>query len=211
METVRVLGLLDNTLIIVTADHGHSIGDRRAYIGKRGYPSDPEVFRIPLLVREPHGRGAGTTCEAWVQHHDVAATILESGGVHAPAPTDGRSFLPVAFEDGEPIRDHATIGWGSALTVATDEWWFNCKVDGTGAFLYQRNGDQVSTENVAQIERETARSLFELGTADAGGTFPDYLLEAASIASDAPGCSPLALTADGVLGITELLPAMLST
>jgi arylsulfatase A-like enzyme len=38
-ETMRVLGLLDRTLLIVTSDHGHSIGDE-GYIGKRGYPSE---------------------------------------------------------------------------------------------------------------------------------------------------------------------------
>ncbi|MCK5328015.1 MAG: sulfatase, partial [Candidatus Latescibacteria bacterium] len=42
MESMRVLGLLDNTMILLTADHGHSIGDRN-YLGKRGYPSMPEV------------------------------------------------------------------------------------------------------------------------------------------------------------------------
>ncbi|GAG41503.1 unnamed protein product, partial [marine sediment metagenome] len=54
LETMRVLGLLDNTVVIFTSDHGHSIGDRN-YLGKRGYPSSPEVFDIPLMIRFPKG------------------------------------------------------------------------------------------------------------------------------------------------------------
>ena len=34
--------------------------------------------------------------------------------------------------------------------------------------------------------------MFEIGRADAGGTFPDYLLQQAESATDAPGCSPFA-------------------
>src|SRR5262249_14590933 len=37
LETLRVLGRLDDTLLIVTADHGHSLGEE-GFIGKRGYP-----------------------------------------------------------------------------------------------------------------------------------------------------------------------------
>ena len=43
MESVRVLGLLDNTMVIFTADHGHSLGDMN-YLGKRGYPSTRRGF-----------------------------------------------------------------------------------------------------------------------------------------------------------------------
>ena len=59
-EAMASMGLLDNTLLIVTSDHGHSIGDKH-YLGKKGYPSDPSVYDIPLLVRHPGGAGAGET------------------------------------------------------------------------------------------------------------------------------------------------------
>src|SRR5690606_7697943 len=67
METLRTLGRLDDTVVIVVSDHGHSIGDRD-YMGKRGYPSDPSVFDIALLVRHPDGTGAGQRSDLLLQH-----------------------------------------------------------------------------------------------------------------------------------------------
>lgn len=195
MESLRTQGWLDNTVVIVTSDHGHTLWEKRAYIGKRPYPSDPEVFDVPLFVRHPAGIGAGTVCDAWVQHHDISATILEAAGVQPPEPIDGRSFWMTAFEGGPPIRDHVTVGWGPAMTVLADRWWFNCKVDGRGAFLHDRTRPDPFARNLAEDEPGTVRELFQIGAADAGGRFPDYLLDLAANATDAPGCSPFAAPA----------------
>ena len=191
LETLRVTGRLEDTLVVAASDHGHSLRER-AYIGKRGYPSEPEVTDVPLLIRHPQGLRAGTTCEAWVQHHDLSATILEAAGLEPPAPVDGRSFLATAFEGGDPIRDHVTIGWGSAMTLVTERWWFNCKVDGSGPLLHDRTHPDPFAENLAPDEPGLVRELFEQGRADGGGSFPDYLLAQAASTADSPGCSPLA-------------------
>jgi arylsulfatase A-like enzyme len=191
-ETVRTQGRLDDTLIVVTSDHGHSLWERRGYIGKRGYPSDPEVNDIPLLIRHPRGAGAGTVCDAWVQHHDLSATILDAVGLRPPEPIDGRSFLRTAFEGGAPIRDAVTIGWGSAMTVITERWWLNCKVNGRGAFLHDRTERDPFAENLAEREPRVVKALFETGLAEAKGGFPAYLMDLAESAADAPGCSPFA-------------------
>ena len=106
-------GVLDQALVIVTSDHGHSLWERRGYIGKRGYPSDPESYELPLLVRHPQKVGAGTACNAFVQHHDITATMLDAAGITPPTPIDGVSFWDTAFADGAAVRDHVTIGWGS--------------------------------------------------------------------------------------------------
>ena len=43
---------------------------------------------------------------------------------------------------------------------------------------------------------DVVKHLFEIGKADAGGSFPDYLLQQAESAVDAPGCSPFAAELD---------------
>ena len=195
MESLRVSGVLDDALVVVTSDHGHTLWERKNYIGKRGYPSDPETYHVPLMVRHPGRAGAGTTCDAFVQHHDIAATVLEAASVPPPEPIDGQSFYRTAFAGAPPIRDHVTVGWGSSLTVIDDNWWFNSKIDGRGAFLHDSPCPAPDAPNVADLHPEVARKMFELGAADAKGGFPAYLLLWTRFFADASGCSPFAALA----------------
>jgi len=190
METLRVLGLLSNTMVIFTSDHGHSIGDRN-YMGKQGYPSAPEVFEIPLMIRFPDAKYAGVTNNMFVQHHDLTATILEAADVRPPVKIDGISFLKNLISGKTGSRDHVTIGWGSAVTVITDEWWLNCKVDGTGVLLYNLTAPKLSTTNGAKENPDVVNRLFSHAIEDAGGSFPDWLIKLAKNEADAPGCSDI--------------------
>lgn len=191
MESIRVLGLLDNTKIYFTSDHGHSIGDAN-YIGKRGYPSAPEVFDIPLMVRHPDGEGAGKRSDMLVQHTDIAADILKAAGVESASHLHGRPFFEAVLEGKPDFRDHATIAWGSAVTVVDEKWWFNCKVNGKGPFLYDRNAKEPFSRNLANEHPEVTKKMFAMAVKDAVGGFPDYLIELAEKQKDAPGCSDLA-------------------
>ena len=194
LETLKAQGRLDDTMIIVTSDHGHSIGER-GFMGKRGYPSVPEVFDIPLMVRFPGGEHAGSSSPQFVQHHDIAAVILEAAAVEPPADIEGVSFLSSALSGNTGKRDHATVGWGSAVTVVTDRWWLNCKADGSGVLLYDRQQADPFQENVADENVATVNELFALARADAVGGFPHWILDLAHSQQDAPGCSELAARA----------------
>lgn len=194
MESLRVLGLLENTMVVFVSDHGHSIGDGN-YIGKRGYPSRPEVFDVALMVRFPGARHAGARSDMFVQHIDISATILEAAGAPLPPEMDGRPFLDDALAGGPGSRDHVTVGWGSTPTVITDRWWLNCKVDGTGVLLHDLKAAEPFARNVARENPGAVNELFALAKQDAKGGFPDWLVEVARKQADAPGCSDLAARA----------------
>jgi len=193
-DTMRVLGLLDSTLLIVTSDHGHSIGDGD-YLGKRGYPSDPAVYDVPLLVRHPEGVGAGLRSDNIVQHTDISAEILRCAGVEPLEPIDGLSLLEGALDSGGRVRSHVTAAWGSAMTVITAEWWLNCKINGEGPFLHEIKDGKPEGDNVAGEHPELVDELYARGVEDAGGDFPDFLKALAAEQKDAPGCSALAARA----------------
>ncbi len=190
METLRVLGMLDDTIVIVTSDHGHNLGEDN-WIGKRGYPSTREVYDVPLLIRLPNGKGAGERSDLMVQHTDITATILSACAVKPVQPLHGKDMLPAALGGGSPLRDHVTVAWGSAVTVVKDQWWLNAKVNGRGAFLYDTANDPRLTTNVADDHPEVAKELFGLACEDAEGGFPDFILDLAERDADAPGCSDL--------------------
>ena len=194
MERMQALNLLDNTMVLFTSDHGHSIGDRN-YLGKRGYPSSPEVYDIPLMVRFPEAKYAGVTSDMFLQHHDIAAAILEAANVKPPAEMDAIPFLEKVIAGETGPRHHVTVGWGSAVTVITERWWFNCKVDGSGVLLHDLKASEPFDQNVAEENSDIVNHLFLQAKEDAGGGFPEWLVEIARKQDDAPGCSPLAACA----------------
>jgi len=191
LESLRVMGLLENTMIIFTTDHGHSICDR-GYLGKRGYPSMPEVYEVPLMIRLPGARHAGKKVFFLIQHHDLAATILKEAGVKLPPEIEGKPFLQEALKGKKSFRDHVTVGWNATPTVITERWWLNYKADGTGVFLYNLKQKDPFSTNVASRHPEVVKHLMKLALADAGGSFPDWIVELARKQPSAPGCSDIA-------------------
>ncbi len=189
LETLRAQGRLDDTLVVVASDHGHTLWERRAYIGKRGYPSDPEVYDVPLLIRHPAGLGAGTTCDAWVQHHDLAA-YAPGGGRHAAA---GAHRRPLGLADGLRRRPAGPRPRGGRLGLGDDRR--------DRPLVVQLQGGRagrlpVRPEARRSLRREPgrrgARPRPRAVRPRAGG-FPGYVMALAASAVDAPGCSPIAV------------------
>eukprot|EP00730_Choanoeca_flexa_P009141 TRINITY_DN12596_c1_g1_i3.p1 TRINITY_DN12596_c1_g1~~TRINITY_DN12596_c1_g1_i3.p1 ORF type:complete len:523 (+),score=118.70 TRINITY_DN12596_c1_g1_i3:48-1571(+) len=93
VTTLDKLGQLNNTYIIYSSDHGQHLGQFGMAFDKRQlYETD---IRVPLIVRGP-GIAPGSTSSAIATHVDLAATILDMGGIAKPDMMDGRSWLPVA-------------------------------------------------------------------------------------------------------------------
>jgi arylsulfatase A-like enzyme len=97
IEGLKTSGQFDDTLIIVTADHGEMLGDHRMW-GKESF-YDP-AFHIPLVIRDPRRREtAGRIVDDLTESIDLAPTLLDWLGEEAPLGFNGRSLLP--FLDGE--------------------------------------------------------------------------------------------------------------
>lgn len=102
LDDLAARGLLERTLVIVTADHGESFGEG----GRWGHQATPdeEVLRVPLVMRLPGALPAGAQVTAPVSVVDLLPTVLDllPEGLVAPiAGLDGRSLLPL-LEDSAP-------------------------------------------------------------------------------------------------------------
>jgi arylsulfatase A-like enzyme len=101
LQTVSDLGLLENTMLVVLADHGIYLGEH-GYIGKaiirpggfQNLPLYPELCRIPFLIHYP-GCDTGTVMTAPVQTFGIAATILDFLGLPTPEDFAAPSFWPL--------------------------------------------------------------------------------------------------------------------
>ncbi|HEY4721696.1 MAG TPA: sulfatase, partial [Anaerolineae bacterium] len=91
IDWLRHTDRLDNTLIIVLADHGESFGEHDML--EHQYNLYDSLLRIPLVVRYPAQFLAGQRITDQVQSLDVFATILEAAGLTAPD-IPSRSLIP---------------------------------------------------------------------------------------------------------------------
>jgi arylsulfatase A-like enzyme len=92
-------GLLDNTLIIFTSDHGDMACDYNMVEKGNFYE---EVVRVPLFVVPPGGEVATSRVGGLVETSDIAPTILDYAGVQKPPQMQTRSLRPILEGRGEP-------------------------------------------------------------------------------------------------------------
>ncbi len=110
-------GILDDTWVVYTSDHGEMAGDHGLMSKCLLY--EPAV-RVPLIVRPPGGC-APRVVDDLIEHLDVPATIRAVAGAPGPPDSAGRSLLGYfAGDDPEPRRVAISENWGFA-SFETDD------------------------------------------------------------------------------------------
>ncbi len=204
MDTLRLTGQLDDTMVIVASDHGHNLGlgpAEKGLVSKQGHPLTRAVADLALLVRHPSGAGAGQTCDGFVTNTDTAATILAAAGVDGP--TEGQDIWPAAIAGAPSHRDYVTIAWGTLITTITDEWWCNVTIWGEEPLLYRLEDDPDLLNNLAADHPDVVAELLQKAIDDAGGSIPDYFEEFRGH----PGCTPYLTSRQQGLMLTDPWPA----
>ncbi len=111
LEKMRETGLLDHTIVIISADHGEELFDH-GWLGhaSTGYDAKlyDELIRIPLIIRFPDQSMTGHY-NAMVQGVDFMPTIFDILGVSAEGmrpQMQGHSFIPILRGQATKIRDY---------------------------------------------------------------------------------------------------------
>lgn len=90
-------GQYDDTLIILTSDHGEMLGDHHSW---SKFTVHDAAYHTPLIIRQPgNDARAGAVVTQPVETIDVAPTILDWVGQAIPNAMDGRSLLPLLAGD----------------------------------------------------------------------------------------------------------------
>ena len=133
-STMDELELWDDTLVILTADHGESLAERDYYFNHGAYCYD-NTARVPLILVHPAFE-AGRRVSTPVSLIDLMPTLRELLGLPADPSLQGESFAGALF--GEELADHrpyhfilsgVTVGY-HVHAVSTDQYKLVFDVDG---------------------------------------------------------------------------------
>lgn len=107
LDLLESYGELDNTLVVMTGDHGMPFPRGKGNLYDSG-------TRVPMAVRWPESIPGGRTVTDFVSTTDLAPTFLEAAGLDAPAAMTGRSLLGIlrsaASGRVSADRDHVLFG-----------------------------------------------------------------------------------------------------
>ncbi|MFQ5745774.1 MAG: sulfatase [Gemmatimonadota bacterium] len=141
-DGLRERGLLDETIVIVTSDHGESWGEHGFLY--HGHSLYPDQIRAPLIVRLPGARRAGTVAGRAVGIDRVPATVADLLGLASPFP--GPSLLeslgPRPDERFDPVLAEV-----SRRSLVPADWpssrgWVKALVDGDWLYIRLESGTE---------------------------------------------------------------------
>ncbi len=119
MDKLRERGIFDDTLVMLTTDHGYFLGERD-FLGKNYMPLYNELAHLPLLVHYPGGARAGERASQITQNIDVMPTVLDLAGIPVPEEVQGVSLMSLATDPSAPTRDYALFGYHAMDVNITD-------------------------------------------------------------------------------------------
>jgi arylsulfatase A-like enzyme len=91
-QTLKELGLDENTVVIYSSDQGFYVGDHGWYDKRWMYE---ESLKMPFIVKWPGTVKPGSTNEQMIQNLDYAETFLDIAGVKIPDDMQGKSLVPL--------------------------------------------------------------------------------------------------------------------
>ena len=162
LETLEAAGVLDDTLVLFTSDHGVLWGEHRLVYKQFPYEEDQ---RVPLAIRYPRVAPLPRTEDAIVLNIDLAPTLLELAGATAGIAVDGKSFVRVldGTYPGTLRSEYITEAWPNHLapgaswaSLHQDGWVYTEYVDGSRE-LYDLTVDPYQMQSVHASPGEASR------------------------------------------------------
>ena len=128
LDGIERLGLYDNSMVVLVADHGEGLGDH----GERFHAIFvyDTTMQIPLMVRLPGGQRGGTVVSDLVSTIDITPTILDTMNLPIPDAMDGLSLLeamrgarvPARSLYLESIYPSSSYGWAPVRSLRGPAW-----------------------------------------------------------------------------------------
>jgi len=159
LEALEAQGILDETIVVYTTDHGDYMGEHRMHGKNRVYEA---VYRVPFLARWPAALRAGTVMERFFTGVDVRPTLLSLMGLELAGTEEGR--------DGSALLRGETTPWTDEAFFHHSHFWFTgvftpdyelALHEGGEHVLFDRREDPDQVNNLAAsaAHRDALREL----------------------------------------------------
>jgi arylsulfatase A-like enzyme len=155
------LGYLDDSIVVVLADHGHPLGDHGKFL-KGADRLYSELLRIPFMIRFPGGRHGGERSDALIQFQDLLPTLLELLGLRADlGGMHGASFRSVVERSSDSLREAIITGYyeGIDRCIRTETWSYIERPSGQSDELYNLREDPQERRSLIEAHPEEAERL----------------------------------------------------
>jgi arylsulfatase A-like enzyme len=157
LNELQQQGLLDNSLIVLTSDHGEMFGEHGKWV--HGTALYEEEVRVPLVMRYPGRIAPGQVITTPVQSMDLMPTILEYAGAAVPANLQAAGLRGLIEGRGAPARRGVYSELDSIKDTSHWGYWLAPKTDLRSARegqwkLIAHIGDQASDE-LYQVRPDT--------------------------------------------------------
>lgn len=135
VEHLKAAGIYDDTMIIISADHGENLGELGIY-GEHG-TADNITCRIPLIIKYPGGR-KGVRNNKFHYNLDIAPTLIDLLGGEQQDIWDGQSFASAITEGKDVGRDEVTISQCCHVCQRSVRWnqWLYIRTYHCGFHLF---------------------------------------------------------------------------
>jgi len=152
------MGLGDDTIVALTADHGEEFGDHAGF--EHGHTVYDELTHVPLLLRYPRALDPGVV-SAPVGHVDLAPTLCELADVAPPEQFVGQSLMRFVRDPGtpsSPILAHGNMWADPSTSFRVGDWKLIVGAD-RGVELYDWKTDPGEQVDLSASEPETVTAL----------------------------------------------------
>jgi len=148
LDALIEAGALDNTVVIVAADHGEELGENGIWGHAAGLSTQSVL--VPLVLWGP-GIPEGLRVTEPVSLRGIASTIADLAGIGSSA-LGGRSLAPFWRSPGSPPADTVVTEMGYRRAVVLDRYHFIQAGNGEGPRLYDLTGDPAERRNLFGTE-----------------------------------------------------------
>ena len=150
-------GELENTVIVLSSDHGEMLGDFNSWgKGSMRWPS----VGVPMIIAGPGVETPGRSSDALVEVTDLSATFLELAGIPTPDDWDARSLMPI-LRGGTKTHREFQVSMLNQKKMIADRQYKLVLGEGRETMLFDTLADPWEDQNLALEQSEQVERLTE--------------------------------------------------